>query len=115
MKLDDLLARDLAPHPEDDALASRVVQSLAAHPLPPQRQPLLSRWWPSALLNVDFTPAWPRVAALASAACFGVAIGLFGLDAGLLETRTTATAAITGETDVASLVFDAEPLTGVRP
>lgn len=115
MKLDDLLARELGPHsPEDDVLAAGVVASLAARPLPPQRRPFLSRWWPSALLNTDFAPAWPRVAALACAACLGIGIGLFGLDTNLFAARSNANAAAS-ETDVASLFFEAEPLTGVRP
>jgi hypothetical protein len=116
MKLDDLLARELGSRPADeDALAARVLQSLAARPLPSQRRPLFSRWWPTALLTADFAPAWPRVAALASAACFGIAIGLFGPDASLFEARSSASAATASEADVASLVFDAEPLTGARP
>lgn len=115
MKLDELLTRELRSRvDENDGLASRVVESLAARPLPSQRRPLFSRWWPAALLNADFAPAWPRVGALACAACFGIVIGLFGPDAGIGETRSTATAAVS-ETDTASLFFEAEPLTGARP
>jgi hypothetical protein len=116
MKIDDLLARELGLRSaEADAMASRVLKSLASRPLPPQRRPLLARWWPSALLNADFAPAWPRVAVLASAACLGVAIGLFGPDASLLGTQNGTGGATASENDSASLVFGAEPLTGVRP
>jgi hypothetical protein len=115
MKLDDLLARELGSRSDkDDALAARVLESLAAQPLPPQCQPLLARWWPSALLNPDYAPAWPRVAALACAACLGIGIGLFGIDTNLFAARSNANASGL-ETDVASLFFEAEPLTGVRP
>ena len=116
MNIDDLLAGELGSRSaEADATASRVLKSLASRPLPPQRRPLLSRWWPSALLNADFAPAWPRVAVLASAACLGVAIGLFGPGATLLGTQNGTGGATASENDSASLVFGAEPLTGVRP
>jgi hypothetical protein len=116
MKLDDLLARELRlGDTKDDALATRILHSLAAQPLPPQRQPVLWRWWPLALLNADFAPAWPRVAALACAACVGIGIGMFGVDTNLFVTRSNANATPASETDVASLFFEAEPLTGVRP
>ena len=116
MKIDDLLARELRSRPaEADAIASRVLKSLASRPLPAQRRSSLSRWWPSALLNADFMPAWPRVAVLASAACLGVAIGLFGPGAALLGTQNGAGGATASEYDSASLVFGAEPLTGMRP
>ena len=35
-----------------------------------------SRWWPSALMDWNFAPAWPRVAALAGAAVLGITVGL---------------------------------------
>jgi hypothetical protein len=118
-RLDALLARELRAMPEqakDDALAGRILAALEAQPLPRQRRSLLSHWWPAALLDVDLAPAWPRVAALACAGTLGVALGLFGADIGAFEQSGAAAAsAATAETDVAALVFDPEPVTGVRP
>ena len=42
--------------------------------LPPQKRAFA--WWPAALMDVSFAPAWPRVAALAGAAVLGISIGL---------------------------------------
>jgi hypothetical protein len=90
----------------------RVVTALAARPLPRQRRGLLS--WPAALLTVDFTPSWPRVAALAGAAVLGFAIGLVGLDLG--DGSISAVAAAARADDGLSVVaFEPEALTGVRP
>jgi hypothetical protein len=117
-RLDELIARELRamPQAKDDALAGRILAALEAQPLPRQRRSLLSHWWPAALLDVDLAPAWPRVAALACAGMVGVALGLFGADIGAFEQNGAAAAsAATAETDVAALVFDPEPVTGVRP
>lgn len=104
-KLDALLTSRLRDD-ADTISAQRVLAALEAAPLPRQKQ----RWfnWPPFLLHWDFTPAWPRVAALASCAALGFVIGLAGLDAspdgasaGVFRTRT----------DVASIVGDADPLT----
>jgi hypothetical protein len=116
-RLDELIAREARAMPEqskDDALAARVLATLEARPLPQQRRSMLSHWWPTALLDVDLTPAWPRVAALACAGTLGVALGLFGADIGAFD-QSGAAAASAAETDVAALVFDPEPVTGVRP
>ena len=113
-RLDDMLARELSVVPnvaKDDALAAHVLAALGSRPLPPQRRSILSGWWPTALLDVDLTPAWPRVTALACAGAVGVALGLFGADVSMLQMRGSAAA----ETDLAALVFDPEPVTGVRP
>jgi hypothetical protein len=117
-RLDELIARGLRaipPHAEDDVLATRILARLASQPLPPQRRSILSGLWPAALLDVDLTPAWSRVAALACAGALGIALGLSGLDAGLFEQSGRAAASAAGETDVAALMFDPEPMTGVRP
>lgn len=108
-RLDRLIARSLAAGSRSqDASASRVLAALA-RPLPPQRRPLLSWSWPTALLDVDFAPARLRIAALAGIAGLGVVLGLFGpdvTDAGFLGPGAA--------TNLAT-VFEAEPLTGVRP
>jgi hypothetical protein len=95
---------------EDDG--RRVLTALAARPLPRQCRSLWS--WPAALLTVDFTPSWPRVAALAGAAVLGFAIGLIGLDLG--DGSNSAVAAASRADDGLSVVaFEPEALTGVRP
>ena len=79
------------------------------NPVPPQRRPLA--WWPSALMDVGFAPAWPRVAALACAAVLGISIGLSGVGTRIaadLDLVRIATA-----DDVASNVFELDM--GFRP
>ena len=63
-----------AEQPQADSVA-RIVQRFE-QALPPQKRPFA--WWPAALTDWDFAPAWPRVAALACAAVLGIAIGLSG-------------------------------------
>ena len=95
-----------APQVEQEALA-RIAQRLET--LPPQRRPFA--WWPSALIDFDFAPAWPRVAALAGAAVLGISIGLSGLGTRIaadLDLVRIATA-----DDGASNVFDLDM--GFRP
>jgi hypothetical protein len=76
MILSEALKRDAAVARADEAAAARVLARLAA--LPPQKQPF---WrWPGVLLDWQFAPAWPRVAALASCAVLGFAIGFAGVD-----------------------------------
>ena len=59
-----------------------------------------------------FTPAWPRIAALSSVAVIGFAIGLAEFDDPPAEgLRAVAMA----DADVSSIVFEPEPLTGLRP
>jgi hypothetical protein len=71
--LDARLRRAMTPRAED-AAAERIVRRLEATALPPQK--CAFAWWPAALRDIDFAPAWPRVAALAGAAVLGVSIGL---------------------------------------
>src|SRR3974390_2405405 len=62
---------------EDTAGAEQVLKRLSG-PLPRQKIPL----WrlPNVLLDWQFAPAWPRVAALACCAVLGFAVGIAGLD-----------------------------------
>jgi hypothetical protein len=106
-QLDHLIARSLQAG-SPDAAAARVLATLA-RPLPPQRPSLLSWAWPMALLDVDLAPARLRIAALAGIAGLGVMIGLFGPDV-----TDASLVAAAPETNLAA-VFEAEPLTGVRP
>jgi hypothetical protein len=109
-RLDDLLAGAAERHAAaDQAAAARVLAALPA-PLPRQRRHALSWAWPAALLEADLGPARWRLAALAGVAGLGVVLGLFGPDFGDGGIAATASP----ETTLAAL-FEAEPLTGVRP
>jgi hypothetical protein len=104
--LDDVLRRVTAPRPVDDAAVARVLKRLQ---LPRQKAP----WWrlPAVLLDWQFAPAWPRMAALACSAVLGFYVGIAGLDRPFdqLDQTTVASA------DAGFYVFDPEPLTGARP
>ena len=67
--------------------------------------------WPAVLLDWEFAPAWPRVAALACCAAIGFMVGITGLDRPFERTTTVAS---TGA-DITSAAFEAEPMTGARP
>jgi len=90
-------------------VTARAMSALLARRLPRQH----GRWshWPTVLLNLDFAPAWPRVAALACCAALGFVIGLSGLDRSI--DRVGASAA--NRDSIGSIVFEPEPLTGARP
>ncbi|HLL26250.1 MAG TPA: hypothetical protein VKT73_01180 [Xanthobacteraceae bacterium] len=95
--------------------AARALAALAAEPLPEQRHSWFRRW-PSALLNNDFAPAWPKIAALACVALVGCSIGFFGPGTRAFKrTGWTNAFAQNSESDVSGLVFEPEPLTGARP
>jgi hypothetical protein len=74
--LEAALRRVMAPQDAKDA-AARIARRLEARALPSQKRALA--WWPRALTDFTFAPAWPRVAALAGAAVLGISIGLSGL------------------------------------
>jgi hypothetical protein len=101
-RLDDRLARHYARRNNDETAAERVLARLAA--LPPQKHPVWTRL-PGILLDWQFAPAWPRMAALACCAVLGFAIGTAGIDRMMPRANT----------DLAAAVFEAEPLTGARP
>jgi hypothetical protein len=74
-------------------------------PLPRQKRPTL---WPQLLLDRQFTPAWPRMAALAGCAALGLIAGSAGIDRlGPLVPGV--------RSDAAQILFEPEPLTGLRP
>ena len=113
-KLENLLERTLkrsvsTPH-EGNASVNRVLARLSG-PLPRQKMP----YWrlPAVLLDWQFAPAWPRVAALAGFAALGFFIGMAGLD----RTIDPADAGFLGSSrsDIGAVVFEPEPLTGARP
>jgi hypothetical protein len=108
--LEAALKRVTKAPPTDDAAVARVLKRLAG-PLPRQKMPL----WrlPGILLDWQFAPAWPRVAALACCAALGFIIGIAGLDRRFDE--PAAPFAVASRTDLGSIVFEPEALTGVRP
>jgi hypothetical protein len=95
--------------PDDEAAAARVMARLAS--LPRQKMPL---WrWPAVLLDWEFDPAWPRLAALAGCAALGFVIGIAGLDRRF--DQLDGSFAVASRVDLGSVVFEPEALTGARP
>lgn len=113
-QLDDFLDATLRRHtkasPTDDAAVERILKRIEG-PLPPQKSPL----WrlPNVLLDWQFAPAWPRVAALACCAAIGFVIGIAGVDRRIDGADSRLTVANSG--DLGSIVFEPEALTGARP
>jgi hypothetical protein len=93
----------------DDAAVSRVLARLSG-PLPRQKFAL----WrlPAVLLDWEFAPAWPRVAALATCAALGFIIGMIGLDR-QVDTADAALAYVS-RADLGGVVFEAEPVRGAK-
>jgi len=108
--LEEMLKRVTQAPPADDAAAARVLRRLAG-PLPQQKMPL----WrlPSVLLDWQFAPAWPRMAALACCAALGFIIGIAGVDRGFDGGGPPFTVA--SSADIGAIVFEPEALTGARP
>ncbi len=93
----------------EPAAVERVLARLAG-PLPPQKRSF--RRLPAVLLDWQFAPAWPRLAALAASAALGFFIGIASLDRGI----GTLYAAYSPETaSLGAVVFEPEPLTGAQP
>jgi len=108
LQFDAALARYAKVAPDDETAAARVLTKLAA-PLPRQDR---AWWrWPAVLLDWEFAPAWPRVAALACCAAIGFMVGISGLDRPFERVTTVASSG----GDITSAVFEAEPITGARP
>src|SRR5690242_1404601 len=107
-RLDAALARFASVTPADQTAAARVLTRLAGE-LPRQDR---AWWrWPAVLLDWQFSPAWPRVAALACCAAIGFTIGITGLDRPF-ERAGIAQASAGG---ITAAVFEPEPITGARP
>lgn len=115
--LDAMIKRSVAAGADNDAaVGARALARLARAPLPAQRGAFLSRWWPDALLNLDFAPAWPRIAGLACAGAFGIAIGLFGVNIAPRDSAAVAApASVFVEADLGPLAAAPEALTGALP
>jgi len=109
-KLGELLRRHYEAGPlGDEPVPERVLALLES--LPPQKRAFA--WWPSALMNWDFGPAWPRLAALAGAAVLGISIGLSNVG-----TRIAADldlVRVASAEDAGANVFDVDSVTGLRP
>ncbi len=108
--LDAALRRTTQADGADLAAIDRVLTRLAP-PLPRQKTPL---WQiPAVLLDWQFTPAWPRMAALAACAVLGFYVGIAGLDSRF--DQAGARFASYSHADLGSIVFEPESLTGARP
>jgi hypothetical protein len=107
--LDAALRRATKAPAVDDAAVARVMKRLSP-PLPRQKFAL----WrlPAVLLDWQFAPAWPRVAALAGCAALGFYIGIAGLDRPF--DQLDARFAVASRIDAGALIFDSEPLIGAR-
>lgn len=101
------LKRREPPQAEKEAVA-RVMKHLAG-PLPRQQFAL----WrlPAVLLDWQFAPAWPRVAALACCAALGFYVGIAGLD----RRFDSPPPAYVGGGGIGAITFEPDPLTGARP
>ena len=97
-KIDQVLKRHFARDAADDG--AQVIAKLNG-PLPRQKRPT---FWPQVLLDWQFTPAWPRMAALAGCAALGFIVGSATVDRLLIPA-----------TDLTVIAFEPEPLTGLRP
>lgn len=93
----------------NDAAAERIAARLTSAPLPAQKRAFA--WWPAALVDRDFAPAWPRVAALAGAAVLGISIGLSGFGARIAADLDLVRVAAAD--DLPTSVFDLDA--GLRP
>ena len=109
---DEFLAGTLARQAKDadDAAVERVLQRVM--PALP-RQP--TAWWrlPAVLLDWQFAPAWPRLAALGVCAVIGFCLGITGVDRQI--DRVNRITVASNATDLGSVVFEPEALTGARP
>ncbi len=106
-RLEAMLARFATPDADDERIAMRVLAKLNG-PLPRQKQP----FWrvPVALLDWQFAPAWPRLAALAGCALIGFSIGIAGVDRTLVQPDPQI-----ASRDIGTMVFGPELFAGTRP
>jgi hypothetical protein len=106
--LEIALRRQARPSEAEKAAADRVLARLGG-PLPRQRVP----FWrlPAVLLDWQFAPAWPRMAALAACLMLGFGIGIAGLDRPLDRFDGVTI----NNNDISAAVLEPEALTGARP
>lgn len=107
--LDAALKRQTQAPAVDEAAVARVLARLAG-PLPRQKRP----FWrlPTVLLDWQFAPAWPRLAALGACAALGFFIGIAGIDrpiGGFTLSNSTTGAGF------GAVLFEPEAVTGAQP
>lgn len=109
-RLIELALKRRATEPVDEAAVTRVLDRVSS-PLPRQKRP----FWrlPPVLLDWQFAPAWPRMAALACCAALGFYVGIAGLDRRFDD--PTAAPAFVGGGGIGSITFEPEAFTGARP
>lgn len=113
-QFENLLKTALKRHPQappaDEAAVGRVLMRLS-RPLPRQKR----LYWrlPGVLLDWQFAPAWPRMAALACCAVLGFFVGIAGFDRQL--DGPGAPPASVGGGGIGSLTFEPDAFTGGRP
>jgi len=95
-----------------NAMARRTLAALSGS-LPPQQRYWLTAWLPAVLLEFDFAPAWPRMAALVGIAGLGFMVGLSDLN--LPGGRALVSSSGGTDSDLSMIVFDQDPLPGLRP
>ena len=103
-----LLAKTLERREPTQTEVERVLRRLAG-PLPRQR--FTWRRLPDVLLDWQFAPAWPRVAALACCAAIGFIVGIAGID----RQFNSPPGYIAGGGGIGTLTFEPDPFTGTRP
>src|SRR5256885_11210839 len=108
-ELEAALRRAMAPRDADDAVTDRILARL--EPLPPQKRAFA--WWPAALLDWNFAPAWPRLAALAGAAVLGISIGLS--NAGTRIAADLDLVRVASADEAGTTMFDIDSVAGLRP
>jgi hypothetical protein len=105
-ELEAALRRVMAAGPQELA-AKRLLGRL--HSLPQQKRALA--WWPAALMDASFAPAWPRLAALAAAAVLGISIGFSSIGSRIATNLNLVTVANADDASVS--VFETD--SGLRP
>ena len=106
-ELEAALRRVTTSTDANDAATQRVMARLET--LPPQTRAFA--WWPAALLEWNFAPAWPRLAALAGAAVLGISVGLSNVGTRIAADLNLVRVASADDTSTNAFETDA----GLRP
>src|SRR5947209_9109683 len=108
-ELEAALHRVMMTSNSGEAAARRILSRLEI--LPPQKRAF--GWWPAALLDWNFAPAWPRLAALAGAAVLGISIGLSNVGTRIAADLDLVRVASADE--AGTNMFDTDSVAGLRP